>query len=248
MFISWRGFGREYINSGSWGWQILNTLYPIFITLMLFYTYIYEIIACQWKLNIQKDTQMITTTTLPTTHRPNQTTTEWFPFFSLYPAHTVVNTTMSHPVIETPAACEHIVTTYVVPNILHFVAFFIGIYHFRIQENEQLYALMEKVFLQANPLNNRSASQQKMTRNLRGFLIVGAVWIIFNLGMQALYEWAFDFPKLAFFRSVGRTQWIAMPMVASMLKMTEKVVPSTLQPLHLPAPQPPGTQHPGGRS
>ena len=52
---------------------------------------------------------------------------------------------MSHPVIETPAACEHIVTTYVVPNILHFVAFFIGIYHFRIQENEQLYALMEKV-------------------------------------------------------------------------------------------------------
>ena len=45
----------------------------------------------------------------------------------------------------TPAACEHIVSTYVVPNILHFVAFFLGVYHFRIQENEQLYALMEKV-------------------------------------------------------------------------------------------------------
>ena len=56
--IGWRGFGREYINSSSWGWQLLNTLYPIFIVLMLFYTYIYEIIACQWKLNIQKDTQV----------------------------------------------------------------------------------------------------------------------------------------------------------------------------------------------
>ena len=56
--IGWRGFGREYINSSSWGWQLLNTIYPIFIVLMLFYTYIYEIIACQWKLNIQKDTQV----------------------------------------------------------------------------------------------------------------------------------------------------------------------------------------------
>ena len=46
---------------------------------------------------------------------------------------------------ELPAACEHILTTYVVPNILHFVAFFLGVYHFRIQENEQMYALMEKV-------------------------------------------------------------------------------------------------------
>ena len=46
---------------------------------------------------------------------------------------------------ELPGACEHIVTTYVVPNILHFVSFFLGIYHFRIQENEQMYALMEKV-------------------------------------------------------------------------------------------------------
>ena len=39
--------------------------------------------------------------------------------------------------------------------------------------------------------------------SFRGFLIIGAVWILFNLGMQALYEWAFDFPKLAFFRSTG---------------------------------------------
>ena len=56
-----------------------------------------------------------------------------------------VNTSTSVLKPATPAACEHIVTTYVVPNILHFVAFFMGVYHFRIQENEQLYALMEKV-------------------------------------------------------------------------------------------------------
>lgn len=43
--------------------------------------------------------------------------------------------------------CTHIVSTYVVPNVLHFMAFLIGFYMFRIQENEGLHALIEKVFL-----------------------------------------------------------------------------------------------------
>lgn len=42
--------------------------------------------------------------------------------------------------------CTHIVSTYVVPNVLHFMAFLIGFYMFRIQENEGLHALIEKVF------------------------------------------------------------------------------------------------------
>ena len=41
--------------------------------------------------------------------------------------------------------CTHIVSTYVVPNVLHFMAFSIGFYMFRIQENEGLHALIEKV-------------------------------------------------------------------------------------------------------
>jgi hypothetical protein len=47
---------------------------------------------------------------------------------------------------EAPArACEHIVTTYLIPNILHFIAYAMGLYFFRIQDSEQMYALMEKV-------------------------------------------------------------------------------------------------------
>ena len=41
--------------------------------------------------------------------------------------------------------CHHLIGTYVVPSLLHFLAFAIGFYHFRIQEHEGLYALMEKV-------------------------------------------------------------------------------------------------------
>ena len=37
--------------------------------------------------------------------------------------------------------------TYIVPNFLHFFAFLIGFYHFRIKEHEGLYVLMEKVCL-----------------------------------------------------------------------------------------------------
>lgn len=46
---------------------------------------------------------------------------------------------------EPPEACQHIITTYVIPNVLHFLAYIMGVVHFRIQENEQLYAIMEKV-------------------------------------------------------------------------------------------------------
>lgn len=56
--IGWRGFGRESVNSGRMGWTILNIVYPVFIVCLLLYTYIYEIVACQWKLDLHKDTQV----------------------------------------------------------------------------------------------------------------------------------------------------------------------------------------------
>lgn len=56
--IGWRGFGRESVNSGSRRWQILNILYLILIVGLLMYTYVYEIFACQWKLDIHKDTRV----------------------------------------------------------------------------------------------------------------------------------------------------------------------------------------------
>ena len=36
--------------------KALNLIYPIFIMLLLLYTYMYEMIACEWKLDIIKDT------------------------------------------------------------------------------------------------------------------------------------------------------------------------------------------------
>ncbi|XP_052782801.1 uncharacterized protein LOC128219030 isoform X2 [Mya arenaria] len=209
MFIGWRGFGREYVNSGSFGWRFLNTIYPIFIIIMLFYTYCYEIVACQWKLNVVRDTQIIVPANPITTSAPvkNHThvTSGFFPFITMDPAEVIpTNLNLTDADASSyPLACEHVITTYVVPNILHLVAFIMGLVHFRVQENEHLYALMENVFLQASPLNSRSASQQKLIRNMRGSFVFGAMWIIVTMGMQGLYEWAFDFPKMALFVKTG---------------------------------------------
>ncbi|KAL3847968.1 hypothetical protein ACJMK2_018856 [Sinanodonta woodiana] len=200
MLIGWRGFGKETVNNTSCGWQVLNLIYPLFITLLLIYTYIYEIVACQWKLDVRKDTQIITTST---TKIPNITTTSTaWPFMTFGPSF-IGHKNLSDINPAGNDACEHIITTYVIPNFLHFVAFMMGLYHFRIQENEQLYALMEKVFLQATPLNSRAASQQNMIHIMRVFLAGGILWVLMLLGMQALYEWAFDFPRLKFFVIIG---------------------------------------------
>ena len=60
---------------------------------------------------------------------------------SLTTATTNTNLTMIH----SHAECGHIFTTYILPDIFHFIAFIIGFIHFRITEGEQMYSLMEKV-------------------------------------------------------------------------------------------------------
>jgi hypothetical protein len=62
--------------------------------------------------------------------------------------------------------CEHVVTTYILPSIFHFVAYLLGFFYFRINENEQLYALMEKVFLAVNQ-TLKSSAQDKVIRRLK---------------------------------------------------------------------------------
>ncbi|XP_041358803.1 uncharacterized protein LOC121375421 [Gigantopelta aegis] len=210
MFIGWRGFGKERVYSGSLHWRIVNVVYPSVIVLLLIYTYIYEMVACEWKLNLKKDTLVIVPTTTPlTTHAANTTNkTTIYPFVTMVPAK-IITTNLSTDATRPPLACEHIITTYIIPNILHFVAYLMGLYYFRIQDNEQLYALMEKVFLQAAPLQNRAASQQIVVRKLRLFLVCGVLWVILTLVLQGLYVWAFKFPQLLFFKKLGHeVHWV----------------------------------------
>ena len=53
----------------------------------------------------------------------------------------------SKPIPLQPAiwACSHVISTYVIADVLHFAAFCIGLYAERVLRSEHLYALMEKV-------------------------------------------------------------------------------------------------------
>lgn len=62
--------------------------------------------------------------------------------------------------------CGHILTTYILPSIMHLVAYVIGFIYFRINENEQLYALMEKVFLAVNQ-TLKTVSQDRVIKRLK---------------------------------------------------------------------------------
>ncbi len=65
-----------------------------------------------------------------------------------------------------PTKCEHVVTTYILPSAFHFIAYLLGFFYFRINENEQLYALMEKVFLAVNQ-TLKSSAQDRVIRRLK---------------------------------------------------------------------------------
>ncbi|XP_062566050.1 uncharacterized protein LOC134228416 isoform X1 [Saccostrea cucullata] len=213
MFIGWRGFGRESVNFGSKRWSVLNVVYPVCVVCLLLYTYVYEIVACQWKLDLHKDTQVATTptTTSPVSPEADNSTAATEGGLVTLSLPLIKNLTSMRKIgpAERPEACRHIITTYVIPNILHFVAYIMGMIHFRIQENEQLYAIMEKVFLQATPSYSRSASQQKMIKKLRILMAIGAIWVAITLVMQGLYEYAFNFPQLLFFQKMGKSvHWV----------------------------------------
>lgn len=75
-----------------------------------------------------------------TTNNATNITTLATPFLTIVPAKVP-----THIINHSPQPCEHIITTYLIPNILHFIAYALGFYFFRIQDNEQLYAMMEKV-------------------------------------------------------------------------------------------------------
>lgn len=83
--------------------------------------------------------QTTTTTTTSTTRTPSENHT-LFNWSALLPPRP-----FRPPATVSPPVCGHIFTTYILPDILHFVAFIIGFIYFRVTEGEPIYSLMEKV-------------------------------------------------------------------------------------------------------
>lgn len=174
LLIGWRPYGKERVVRYPFFWQIINILYPIFVIAVFLYTNIMQAVTCHGKLNPKTDTVPVTMTPLVTPALQEKV----FRTSSL-------QTTLNH----TTTDCSHIITTYIIPSILHFTAFLYGFHYFRMQENEQLYSLMERVFVQAQ---TAVGMQDVLIRNSRLFLLAAVVWLLANIGLEILYSFAFE--------------------------------------------------------
>ncbi|UJR23617.1 hypothetical protein I4U23_026603 [Adineta vaga] len=186
--IGWRPFGADSSKRSSILMKIFNIIYPIFILILLLFNYTYEIIVCQGKLNVVTDTKTTTSTTSTSTYSPkeNHTMLNWSSLIPPKPIHIVNVSSLSSPV------CGHIFTTYILPDILHIVAFIIGFMYFRITEGEPMYSLMEKVFICADQ-NMRKFSPNRVIRRLKLFLLIGSIWVLASVATHALSNAMNDF-------------------------------------------------------
>ncbi|CAF3427103.1 unnamed protein product [Rotaria sp. Silwood1] len=184
--IGWRPFGVDSLRRSSILMRIFNIIYPLFILILLLFNYTYEIVVCQGKLNVVTDTK--TTTTSATTLSPSQnhTVLNWSSLIPPKPFHKINVTNIQ------PNVCGHIFTTYILPDLLHFVAFIIGFIYFRVTEGEQMYSLMEKVFIHADQ-NMRQFSPNRVIRRLKIFLLIGTFWVLTSVATHALSNAMNDF-------------------------------------------------------
>ncbi|KAF6031214.1 hypothetical protein EB796_010450 [Bugula neritina] len=205
--IGWRPLGRDiYGNGNSCGWKAFNTLYVILVLLFVVYGYIYDIMSCQWKLDLKYDVKYVPVATAsPYTLAPsrnsstgaNLTTQKINILIVNGSAVRVYDSTTAHSSDLSPstATCGHIVTTYIIPDLLHFAAYILGLWYFRIGNNENLYALMEKVFLQTANMQTRAISQSTLIARMRSFFIFGFIWVVSSMFLQGLFVYTFGLQR-----------------------------------------------------
>lgn len=200
-FIGWRPFYKEHYYRTPTGCKIVNFIYPLVIILLLFYSYIYDIVTCQGKLNVAIDIQSVTQASVVTAMPIVVTNTTWHNSS----VHGSLGAT--HKPEETNnwakrEQCGHIVTTYILPSLMHLFSYALGFFYFRISENEQLYSLMEKVFLAVNQ-SQKIVSQDRVIKRLKIFIFLGILWVVLAMSLNILFSAAYGYDK-----QIYRPSWL----------------------------------------
>jgi len=82
--------------------------------------------------------------------------------------------------VQEPSCYGNVIFSYLIPSVLHLLAYLYTIYLFRIKENEQLQNLMERAFLlSSNPINR--GNQKRLVHILWLFVALSIVWMIMAL-------------------------------------------------------------------
>lgn len=172
--VGWRPWCKERYNRCSWCLRFFNYLYPLIVLLFMLYHFVFQVLSCQGKYDINVCTKI--------PKLPEKGVTKSMSFMQVHFA-VKYSEQKDEPTAET-ICCQHIIPAYVVPAVMHFLAYGYGFLHFRIQECEQLYALMERVFLQAQ---NTPGMQKALIRNSRFYMFGAVLWLFGQIALEVLF-------------------------------------------------------------
>jgi hypothetical protein len=100
--------------------------------------------------------------------------------------------------------CErHILTSFVIPDLLLFSAFIYGLYIFRWAQTEQLTTLTEAVFLGIMSRSSGRYCHKRLTRTLQLMMVIGIAWVVFSFSVNV-----FRIPSLHLLDTNTQIQWI----------------------------------------
>lgn len=96
------------------------------------------------------------------------------------------NGTVPEPPIY-PQCRAFLVSQYIIPDVLHSLAYVYSFYLLRFAQSEQLTVLMERVFLHTSPTQTGFLSQGKLIRAMRALLLLGICWVLLSLSAQVIH-------------------------------------------------------------
>ncbi|KAH6944756.1 hypothetical protein HPB50_004928 [Hyalomma asiaticum] len=107
--------------------------------------------------------------------------------------------------------CQHRLTLYILPSLLQVIAFLYGSYMFRIiGVDEELYAIMEKVFLQSSAY----FTERIIITITRRFLLAGIVWTLMQIAVQILYNLAVETEEQLVERAFSKLpEWVTVVLI-----------------------------------
>ncbi|CAH1799292.1 unnamed protein product [Owenia fusiformis] len=110
-----------------------------------------------------------------------------FAMVNLSGPNATYNGTVSPIPLPVEISCtKYLISQYIIPDLLHSIAYFYCLYYMRISDTEQLVTLMERVFLQSTETHTGYLSQKNLIQRLRLILWTGFMWVVFSLVVVVL--------------------------------------------------------------
>ncbi|XP_077502867.1 uncharacterized protein LOC144113582 isoform X2 [Amblyomma americanum] len=184
QLIAWRKFRKDNPTRHHLSWRFMNVMYPALILMLLLFYAALQGLACPGRLEFK--TMKATSLRNATVIVPQNTTpvtSEW----DYYDETTTQK--YERPELGELPLCHHRLTLYILPSVLQVMAFLYGSYMFRlIGVDEELYAIMEKVFLQSSAY----FTERIIITITRRYLLAGIVWTLMQVAVQVLYNSAVE--------------------------------------------------------